>query len=137
MQTGKSAAQWQWVGDEMIGSTGRLKSRATRSIRERTDRLCARGKPKIFCIGRNKTGTTSLAHTFRDLGFTVGNQRTAEILHDTDYWRGDFTTLIDYCMSAQVFQDVPFSVGETFKHLDVAFPDARFILSIRSSPEVW
>lgn len=33
---------------------------------------------KIFCIGANKTGTTSLGHTLKQLGFNLGNQRHAE-----------------------------------------------------------
>lgn len=115
----------------------RFLGRAARTTRRRTNSLRARGKPKIFCIGRNKTGTTSLARAFRELGFTVGDQRRAEILYDTCFWRGDFAPILDYCRSAQVFQDVPFSVGETFKHLDDGFTDAKFILSIRESPEVW
>ena len=38
------------------------------------------GKPKIFCIGFNKTGTTSLKVLFAKLGFVVGEQREAESL---------------------------------------------------------
>lgn len=32
-------------------------------------RLKATGKQKVFCIGRNKTGTTSVERAFKDLGF--------------------------------------------------------------------
>src|SRR5204863_7660666 len=36
-----------------------------------------------------------------------------------------------------MFQDVPFSFPNTFKHLDKAFPNSKFILTIRDSPEQW
>ena len=38
------------------------------------------GRQKIFGIGRNKTGTTSLKAAMNELGFVVGRQRTAEKL---------------------------------------------------------
>src|SRR5690606_27053905 len=98
--------------------------------------LRAAGKQKIFCIGRNKTGTTSLAAEFQELGFPVGRQRTAEELIDF-YIRGDFKPIIEYCKSAQVFQDVPFSWPVTYRHLDEAFPNSRFILTIRDDSEEW
>jgi len=32
---------------------------------------------------------------------------------------------------------VPYSLPETYKHLDQAFPGSKFILSVRDSPEQW
>lgn len=93
-------------------------------------------KNKIFCIGRNKTGTTSLKIAFKELGFTVGNQRKAELLND-DYFNGNFDAIIEYCKSAQVFQDVPFSWPQTYKHLDKAFPGSKFILTVRDNSDQW
>lgn len=93
-------------------------------------------KQKYFCIGHNKTGTTSLKRAFKDLGFTIGDQRRAERLLP-NYLRNDFDSIINYCRYAQVFQDFPFSYPETFKHLDKAFPNSKFILSVRDSPEHW
>lgn len=93
-------------------------------------------KQKIFCIGQNKTGTTSLKKTFHDLGFIVGDERKAAKL--LPYYRNkDFAKIISYCKTAQVFQDFPFSYPETYKYLDEAFPGSKFILSVRESPEVW
>ena len=101
------------------------------------NRRLAHGKTKYFCIGRNKTGTTSLKKAFEDLGFPVGNQRDAELLGDQYYFKADFKPIIDYCESAQVFQDVPFSWPDIFKHLDIAYPESKFILTVRDSPEQW
>lgn len=94
-------------------------------------------KTKYFCIGRNKTGTTSLEKAFKDLGFVVGNQREAEILADRYYFEGNFAPIIKYCRTAMVFQDAPFSYPETFKHLDKAYPGSKFILTVRDNPEQW
>ncbi|NOS88679.1 MAG: hypothetical protein HOP34_09120 [Methylococcaceae bacterium] len=104
-------------------------------LAKRQDRLRAQGKTKYFCIGRNKTGTTSLKQAFLDLGYPVGDQRKAELLADRHYFDGNFEPIIAYCQSAQVFQDVPFSWPETFKHLDNAYPGSKFILTLRDSPE--
>lgn len=91
---------------------------------------------KVFCIGRNKTGTTSIKAEFIRQGFRVGNQRTAEMLAHY-YHMGNFFPIIEYCGSADIFQDVPFSWPETYMHMDLAFPDAKFILTVRDSPEQW
>jgi hypothetical protein len=105
-----------------------------RRITHAYNSLFAKREPKFFCIGQNKTGTTTLKAAFERLGYFVGNQRTAEKL-SRKYFRGDFSSIIEYCKTARVFQDVPFSWPETFKHLDHAFPNAKFILSVRDSAE--
>jgi len=92
---------------------------------------------KIFCIGKNKTGTTSMARLFRELGIRVGPQREAEKL--TDEWtKKKYDSLVEYIRYRGVaFQDIPFSLPGTYKMLDKNFPDAKFILTVRDSPEAW
>lgn len=93
-------------------------------------------KTKVFCIGKNKTGTTSLKSAMIRLGYIVGDQRRAELL--VDDWRlGNFRKLIRYVKSAQFFQDTPFSLPGTYKVLDKHFPNSKFILTIRDSPDQW
>jgi hypothetical protein len=92
--------------------------------------------PKVFCIGRNKTGTTSLQHALIGLGYRLGDQPTAELLIE-DWGRRDFRRLIRYCHSADAFQDVPFSYHYTFQALDAAFPGSKFILTVRNSDDEW
>lgn len=94
------------------------------------------GKQKIFCIGLNKTGTTSLRKEMKDLGYSVGNQRQAELLFD-DWVKRDFRRIIKYCHTAQFFQDFPFSLPFTFIALDQAFPGSKFILTLRDNAELW
>lgn len=93
-------------------------------------------KPKIFGIGANKTGTTSLKAAMEDLGFIVGIQRKAENLID-DWAIRDFNNIKKYCFSAQFFQDIPFSLPYTYVAMDQAFPNSKFILTVRNSPEQW
>lgn len=92
--------------------------------------------PKIFCIGFNKTGTTSIEVLLKNCGVLVGNQRKAELLTES-YLKGDVSALIKYCRSARGFQDVPFSLPETYKVLDKFYPESKFILTVRDDPEQW
>jgi len=91
---------------------------------------------KIFIIGRNKTGTTSLKEVFENLGYSIGNQATAELFID-DYEKKDFSRILTYCDSAEVFQDAPFSWPETYKHIFKKYPNAKYILLERESSEAW
>lgn len=95
-----------------------------------------RGRTKYFCIGSNKTGSTSLERMFNDLGYIVGDQRQAELLVKSSL-DGDLEPLIKYCKTAEVFQDVPFSFLEIYKDLDNKFINSKFILTIRDNSEQW
>lgn len=98
--------------------------------------LFKKQKSKIFCIGQNKTGTTSLQKFFQDHGFKVGDQPTAELLID-DYIARNWKPILKYCETAEVFQDIPFSNDYLYVILDHHFPNAKFILTERDSPEQW
>lgn len=111
---------------------GRIKSFQKYTINS----IKAFGKPKIFGIGNNKTGTTSLRRAMEGLGYTVGDQGVAELMMD-QWSKRDFKKIIRYCHTAQFFQDVPFSKPYTFVILDYAFSNSKFILTIRDSPEQW
>lgn len=98
--------------------------------------LFKKRKAKVFCIGKNKTGTTSLAKALADLGYKMGDQTEAEWISDKWYIR-DFSSLKKYCKKSDAFQDLPFSKKYTFIYLDQIFPGSKFILSMRDSPEQW
>ncbi|MFB6317427.1 sulfotransferase [Saccharicrinis sp. FJH54] len=99
-------------------------------------KLRIKNKPKIFCIGLNKTGTTSFEFVMKELGFIVGDQREGEkLLHD--YAKQEFSSLFKLCKTAQVFQDAPFSFPDTYKYLDQQFPGSKFILTVRDNPDQW
>jgi hypothetical protein len=65
----------------------------------------------------------------------VGDQRRAERLI-RHYRDRDFQPIIDYCRTADAFQDVPFSLPFTYLVMDQAFPGSKFILSVRD-PDDW
>lgn len=90
---------------------------------------------KVFCIGMNKTGTTSLKFEFMRLGYNVGDQR--EIEHKYWAWKTkQWDVIVDYCKNYDFFQDFPFSFPNTYKEMDNVF-DAKFILTIRNSADEW
>jgi hypothetical protein len=94
-------------------------------------------KQKVFCIGLNKTGTTSMKAAFEELGFIVAPQLPAEKLF-FDWVKRDFKRIIAYCKtSGEAFQDIPFSLPFTYVILDHYFPNSKFILTIRNNPEQW
>lgn len=95
------------------------------------------GNQKYFCVGRNKTGTTSVKAAFEDLGFIVGEQDVAELLHDEFFFEGNYNPILKYCKTAEVFQDVPFSHFEMIAPVDRAFPGSKYILTVRDNPEQW
>ena len=41
------------------------------------------------------------------------------------------------CRTADAFQDIPFSLDDSYRVLDQAFPGSRFILTVRNSAEEW
>ena len=90
---------------------------------------------KVFCIGRNKTGTTSLTAILEQERFYVANQTKSELL--IKYYREEnWQPIIDFCKSAEAFQDAPFSWPGTWKHVAKHFPNALYILTYRDS-EQW
>lgn len=105
-------------------------------IKQKIWKLNHANSSKIFGIGNNKTGTTSLDKAMSKLGYKVGNQRSAESLHK-EWAQRNFKPIIAYCKTAEFFQDVPFSKPFTFIALDQAFPNSKFILTIRDNPEQW
>lgn len=96
----------------------------------------SRYSEKVFCIGFNKTGTTSVERAFRDLGYKVGNQRKGENLID-EWAKRDFRKIIKFAKTADAFQDVPFSLPFTYQALDSYFPNSKFILTVRDNSEQW
>ncbi len=70
------------------------------------------------------------------LGFRVGRQPEAELLFD-DWVKRDFHRIINFCKTADAYQDIPFSLDYTYQILDHAFPSSKFILTVRSSSQEW
>lgn len=95
---------------------------------------------KIFCIGFNKTGTTSLASFLSKNGFSVAPQTPFE-LELSSYINGDYEKILnkikkDY-FNYDFFQDIPFSLPFFYEKLYTEFPDSKFILLVRDNEKTW
>ena len=92
---------------------------------------------KYFCIGFNKTGTTSIGRT---LELLLNTKKSSQLLFEKNinyYYKNDFNNIIKLCENETIFQDIPFSLPETYKYLDKYFNNAKFILTIRNNSEEW
>jgi hypothetical protein len=93
-------------------------------------------KQKVFCIGLNKTGTTSLRAALEEIGFVPGDEARAKYLSAT-WAKRDFGEIVRFCRTAEAFFDSPFSLPFTYVILDQYYPGSKFILTIRDTPEEW
>ncbi len=91
---------------------------------------------KVFCIGFNKTGTTSLEFVLKKFGYKLGDQSIGEMLCE-DWYNKRTDRIISFCETADAFQDLPFSLPGIYKELDKNFPNSKFILSVRDNEEQW
>ena len=91
---------------------------------------------KVFCVGFAKTGTTSLGQALKDLGYRLGDQQQGELLL-LAYAARNFKTIVDFSLTADAFQDAPFSFPFVYLALDQSFPNAKFILSVRDDGDQW
>ncbi len=85
---------------------------------------------KIFCIGFQKTGTTSMNTALQDLGFSVksvfGNDMEYSALKH-QYIEKGLALAAEY----DAVEDMPWPL--LYRELDKAFPNAKFILTVRDT----
>ena len=92
---------------------------------------------KIFCIGFQKTGTSSLAKTLQGLGFTVGD--AIKVLNRKVNWRAPdprpeiVEKVLAVVEGMDAIQDSPNAF--IYRELDIAHPGAKFILTIRDTED--
>ena len=98
--------------------------------------LFKKQKTKVFCIGFNKTGTTTIEKTLKEFNFKLGDQIKGELLI-FDWYKRDFKNIIELCKTADAFQDIPFSLPFTYQDLGEYFKNSKFILTVRDTPEQW
>jgi hypothetical protein len=97
--------------------------------------LKRRNYNKIFCIGFNKTGTTTMEEVLRLYGFNLPNQQEQEIQLTKDCFSCEYAGLIKFARNYDAFQDLPFSQGDVFVAADALFPNSKFILTERNSED--
>ncbi|TWH92416.1 MULTISPECIES: sulfotransferase family protein [Sphingobium] len=92
----------------------------------------SRGKPKIFGIGLNKTGTTTLGSCFQRLGYKhLGYRR--DLLHA--YRSRQVARVFKEIDRFESFEDWPYPL--MYRELADRYPDAKFVLTVRKSAETW
>ena len=83
-------------------------------------------RPRVFCIGWHKTGTTTLGLALVELGYSVVGCRLDMV---RPLRRSDLDTVLDTAGEYDAVQDVPWAA--LFKELDERYPGSRFILTQR------
>lgn len=88
-------------------------------------------KPKVFCVGFHKTGTTSLHAALEHLGYRVCGVQLdlAESL-----LKGDLSAALRRTHEYDAFRDNPWPL--LFQELDRAHPGSKFVLTTRA-PARW
>lgn len=88
-------------------------------------------KTKVFCVGLQKTGTTSLQYALSLMGYRVAGTLDANPYPNPD-------ALLTYAYSLlprfDAFADNPWPLY--FREFDAMFPDAKFIMTNRD-PDEW
>jgi hypothetical protein len=96
-------------------------------------------KPKVFCVGFHKTGTTSIGKAMELIGLknihgaglirsAVGDTRMMELL-----FREDYELFFKLAEEYDTFNDNPWF--KIYKALDHRFPNSKFILTLREEKE--
>lgn len=90
---------------------------------------------KVFCIGSNKTGTTSLEKALIAYGLSLPKQKQQEKALTEETYATNYSPLKDFVPRFDAFQDQPFSQGDVYVACDALFPNSKFILTERNSEE--
>lgn len=89
-------------------------------------------RAKVFGIGLNKTGTTTLGLCLQRLGYRHSSF-DLELLEQV--WMGQLDGLMAVVDAHDSFEDWPYPLA--FEQLDASFPGSRFILTRRRSSQAW
>ena len=90
---------------------------------------------KVFCIGAHKTGTSSTGQALATLGFGVLPESCwyDDRVMREEFYAGRYPRLADLIDKYDAFEDSPFNHGDFYEWLYGAYPDARFILTVRDA----
>ncbi len=89
---------------------------------------------KVFCIGYNKTGTTSVGKSFEMLG--LRNTSFNEIVWRKWYKKGKIERVLDYTARFDSTDDLPWLKADFIPTLDQRFPNSKFVYLYRDE-EAW
>lgn len=95
---------------------------------------------KIFCIGANKTGTTSLKIFLKSLGYKLCPEEIM-FANTSNYFKefaeGEYEGLLNLVNKYDAFEDRPWNHTNFYKVLDAKFPGSKFILTTRDVNDWW
>jgi hypothetical protein len=95
---------------------------------------------KIFCIGDNKTGTTSLTSALLMLGYKICPEKIMYNFgsnHFKNFQEEKFDEFFELIDQYEVFEDRPWNHTEFYKVLHETYPDAKFIFTTRNVDDWW
>jgi hypothetical protein len=90
-----------------------------------------RPRQKVFCVGFQKTGTTSLQYALSLMGYRVAGYFSMADFSSPEEMRD---RALEMALRFDAFGDNPWAV--LFRDLDAAFPGSKFILTTRD-PDRW
>lgn len=90
--------------------------------------------PKVFVIGYNKTGTTSLGIALKMLGYDHSSFN--HFVWRKLYKNGDIPSVIQYTSKFESFDDLPWLKEDMIPILDESFPNSKWIYLTREK-EAW
>ena len=88
----------------------------------------SRYTPKVFCIGYNKTGTTTLGRALQTLGYKHSSFNRDIYNH---YKLKQFEKIVAYTAKFDSFDDLPWLKEDMIPLLDQNFPNSKFIYLTR------
>ena len=117
--------------------SGRAKSTAVRARRRfirQVNSLAGVYRKKVFCVSRNKTGTTTMKELLTHYGYRLGPQAEAERFVWEHEWNMG-PAFWEWVDRHEAFQDVPFSSSWFLPELYARYPDAKYVLTLREPGE--
>jgi hypothetical protein len=116
----------------------RISKFRSRVLRQLQASMPFRKRPahKVFGIGLNKTGTKSLGSALATLGYVVSSWSARNGDFVLRWHEGRFTEDVRKVVTTfDGFEDFPWPLF--YRELDALVPDARFVLTVRETPERW
>ena len=141
--------QWRSVGTKLLENCSFITinneesdpSNFNRMITLLPNRKLKKLNEKVICVGLNKTGTSSLTQDMGELGYnTWGVHWDLKLSHSMYHFSNNsIGTSIDLIEKTNVdfFQDIPFSCPGISERIINLYPQCKYILTKRESPEKW
>lgn len=87
---------------------------------------------KVFGIGLNKTGTTTLGRCMKEFGF---RHHSFDLALTRSICNGNFQPAFRVIDEYESFEDWPWPLF--YKKIDKHYPESRFILTVRKDSSTW